>query len=75
MADPIAPQSSVYQMMNFHLGEIAKLFAQPKVTLIVRSRALDEPVIMTNERDPTDIINAVKQHVGVTAGGLIKVAG
>lgn len=71
----VQPQSSVYQQMQFHLESIAALFAQPKVTLIIRSRALEEPVIMTNERDPNDILSAVKQHCGMTPAGLIKVDG
>lgn len=72
IVNSVQPQSSVYQQIEFHLGCIMAMFAQPQVTLIVRSRALEAPVIMTNEQDPNDILNAVKQHCGVRPG-LIKV--
>lgn len=53
---------TVYQQIDAHIQEILKLFHQPKLTLIIRSRALEEEVIITNETDPTEIINAVKKH-------------
>lgn len=35
--------------VKFHLGEIAKLFDRPKVTLIVRSMAMDGDIICGND--------------------------
>lgn len=69
----VMPHSSVAQQIEFHMGEIKKLFANPKLTLIVRSRALEGPVIFTNEQDPNEIMNAVKSHVEKSS--VIKVSG
>lgn len=53
---------TVFQEIDFHIQEVCKLFHQPKLTLIIRSLALEEEIIITNETDPTDIINAIKKH-------------
>lgn len=73
-ASAVMPHSSVAQQIEFHMGEIKKLFApNSKLSLIIRSRALEAPVIFTNEQDPNDILNAVKSHVEKPA--VIKVSG
>jgi hypothetical protein len=59
------PQT-VAEQMQHHMGEIAKLFDDPKMTLVVRSATLDMPLVVTNDQ-PEETIAAIRQMVTVIA--------
>jgi hypothetical protein len=57
---------TVAEMMQHHMSEIAKLFDEPKLTLVVRSATLDMPLVVTNDQ-PEPTIAAIRQMVTVMA--------
>lgn len=59
------PQT-VAELMQHHMGEIARLFDSPKLTLVVRSATLDMPLVVTNDQ-PEETIAAIRQMVTVIA--------
>jgi hypothetical protein len=59
------PQT-VAERMRHHMAEIARLFDDPKMTLVVRSPTLDMPLVMTNDQ-PEETIEAIRKMVTVIA--------
>jgi hypothetical protein len=57
-----APQC-VGEQLRHHMGAVAELFDEPKLTLVIRSRSLDGDLIVTND-EPDEAITAIKKYCG-----------
>lgn len=57
---------TVAELMQHHLGEIAKLFDEPRITLVVRSPTLEMPLVATNDQ-PEETIAAIRKMVTLIA--------
>jgi hypothetical protein len=67
-------QTSIAELIHDHLREIKEQFGEKaKLTLIIRSERLEQPIIFTND-EPGAAIAAIKVHAEKGAGpGLVKV--
>lgn len=59
------PQT-VAELLRHHMTEIAGLFDDPKMTLVVRSATLDMPLVVTND-EPEPTIEAIRKMATVMA--------
>lgn len=57
---------TVAEKIKHHMAEIARLFDDPKVTLVIRSATLDMPLVVTNDQ-PEETIAAIRKMVTVIA--------
>jgi hypothetical protein len=55
---------TVAELLQHHVGQIAELFDNPKVTLVIRSPTLDMPLVVTNDQ-PEETIAAIRKMVTV----------
>jgi hypothetical protein len=59
-----ATPQTVAEKIQHHMGLIAELFDQPKMTLVIRSATLDMPLVVTNDQ-PEPTIEAIRKMVTV----------
>lgn len=62
--------ATVAEKLQHHASEIARMFDDPKLTIVIRSATLDMPLVVTNDQ-PEETIAAIRKMVTVIAASKV----